>query len=158
MNIDINYVLFFIALALLSLVEIRYNNLSGAAVVFGGAVLMALVNASWLAIAVSLSNVWGPVRSWPDTMLLPALFHPNAWPIILTGTGVRHGLVGSNNLLVVGVLALVYPWPALVMSFVSLDLWRLWWSKRKQSTQIAALPGMLLGLGLFVVMNLFGIV
>jgi len=49
MNIDINYVLFFIALALLSLVEIRYNNLSGAAVVFGGAVCWLLsMRLGWL--------------------------------------------------------------------------------------------------------------
>jgi len=158
MNTSINHILFFVAIVLLGIAEIRYNSLSGASVVFGGAVLLALADASWLAVSVFLVVIWGLAQSWPDVMIMLALFHPNAWPIILTGTGVRHGLVGRDYLLTAGVLALVYPWPALVMSFVSLDLWRLWWSKRRQSTQVSALPGMLLGLGLFVAMNLLGIV
>ncbi len=157
---DINayyYVLFFVATALAGLAELRYRNSAGIVVIFAAALFAAAVSACWLAISVALAVAWGASRSWPDALLLPVLFQPNAWPIVLTGTGVRHGMVDFGSLLLVGSLALAYPWQALVMSLVSLDLWRSWWSRTGRGRCVPALPGLLAGIGIFLVANLFGV-
>ncbi|MFH1632821.1 MAG: hypothetical protein ABIG63_02270, partial [Chloroflexota bacterium] len=83
--------------------------------------------------------------SWPGFLVWPLLFVPSAWPVLLTGYGVRAGVIGRADLLAAGALAVLFPWPALIFSFVGLELWRRWWTSRRAGL-VPALPGMFLGL------------
>jgi len=146
--------LIFIAIfLLLSVADLRYRVVPAIEFVFLGAVFIAAPTNPWTVSAVVLSVAWGWLRIWPNIIVLPLLFYPGAWPVLLTGSGVRQGMVGRGDLLAAGSLALVFPWPALVLSLIGLEIWRRWWVKRNAVmgnagyfSGVPALPGMLIGI------------
>ena len=99
---------------------------------------------------VVLAVGWGLIESWPGKIALVLALYPPNWLILLTGFGVRRDLVGRADLLAAGSLACLFPWPALVLAFVSLELWRRGWARR-HSGPVPALPGMLLGIAFYIV-------
>jgi len=159
------HLIFLIIFLLLSLADLRYRVVPGVEYVFMGAVLIAAPTNPWGVCAVVLAVAWGglPVHqtsgrqvSWPNTLVLPLLFYPGAWPVLLTGSGVRKGLVGRGDLLAAGSLALVFPWPALILVLIGLEVWRRWWVRQSvrmvatsSCTSLPALPGMCLGIILY---------
>ena len=138
------------AFSLLSLADLRYRTVPAIEVFFLGALLLAVPINPVNSLLVVLAVAWGWVRSWPGFLVWPLLFAPSAWPVLLTGYGVRAGVIGRADLLAAGALAVLFPWPALVFSFVGLELWRRWWTSRRAG-MVPALPGMLLGLLIYVV-------
>lgn len=142
---------------LLSLADLRCRVVPGVEIVFLGVVLVALPDNPWAVCAVVLAVGWGwmPVqrfsggRTWPNALALPLLFYPPAWPVLLTGSGVRQGLVGRGDLLAAGSLALVFPWPALIPALIGLEVWQRWWVKHNHAS-FPALPGMVLGMVLYL--------
>ncbi len=150
---SLTHLIFLLIFLLLSLVDLRYRVVPGVEIVFLGAVLIASPANPWAVCAVVLAVGWGwvPVqpfsggRTWPNALALPLMFYPPAWPVLLTGSGVRLGIVGRGDLLAAGSLALVFPWPALIFALIGLEIWRRWWVQRGSET-MPALPGMAFGL------------
>jgi len=145
------------SLALFSLADLRYRVVPGAAVFFLGAVLLAAPANPIRVGLVILAVGWGWLR-WPSILILPALFSPSTWAVLLTGAGLRQGIVGEADLLILGGIACLFDWPATVMAMVGVELWR-WGRKRWRvgvCPKFAALPGMLLGTVVYLLWNLLG--
>ena len=137
------------AFALLSLADLRYRTVPAIEVFFLGVLLLAIPANPINSFLVVLAVFWGLIRSWPGVLVWPMLFVPSAWPVLLIGYGVRVGVVGRADLLAAGALAVLFPWPALIFSFVGLELWRRWWTSRRAGL-VPALPGMFLGLSVYL--------
>ena len=154
--------IFLLIFLLLSLADLRYRVVPGVEIVFLGAVLIVLPDNPWVVCAVVLAVGWGwvPVhrfsggRTWPNALALPLMFYPPAWPVLLTGSGVRQGFVGRGDLLAAGSLALVFPWPALILALIGLEVWRRWWVRRFR-VAVPALPGMAAGVACYLTWTLF---
>ena len=101
-----------------------------------------------------LACAWGLLRNLPGFLSLPLLFYPPAWPVLLTGYGFRRGLIGRADLLAVTGLACLFPLPAVLLALLGLDLWRRVWIRR-QAGPIPALPGLLLGILVYVGWKMF---
>jgi hypothetical protein len=168
--VNTTHLIFIAIFLLLSLADLRYRVVPGIEFVFLGAVFIAAPSNPWTVLAVVLAVAWGwlPVyrfssrRIWPNIIVLPLLFYPGAWPVLLIGSGVRLGMVGRGDLLAAGSLALVFPWPASVFSLIGLAIWRRWWVKRKGKMRIPgyyssvpALPGLLMGICLYIGITIF---
>ena len=137
------------AFALLSLADLRYRTVPAIEVFFLGAFVLSTPTSPVNSFLILLAVVWGLVRSWPGILVWPLLFVPSAWPVLLTGYGVRVGVIGRADLLAAGALAVLFPWSALIFAFVGLELWRRWWTSR-HSGMVPALPGMFLGLSVYL--------
>jgi hypothetical protein len=140
------------SLALFSLADLRYRVVPGAAVFFLGSVLLAIPEEPLRVGLVVLAVGWGWLR-WPSILIIPALFMPSAWAVLLTGAGVRRGMVGGADLLVLGGVACLFDWPATVMALGGVEIWRRWWVKQRsrphrpaEPLRVPALPGMLIGI------------
>ncbi len=132
------------SLTLFSLADLRYRVVPGAAVFFLAAILFAAPADPIRVGLVVLAVGWGWLR-WPSILILPALFSPSTWAVLLTGAGVRRGIVGEADLLVLGGIACLFDWPATVVALLGVEVWRWGWRKRCIKS-IPALPGMGLGL------------
>ena len=132
------------ALALFSLADLRYRTVPGAAVFFMASVLLAAPADPIRVGLVILAVGWGWLR-WPSILMIPALFSPSTWAVLLTGVGVRRRIIGEADLLVLGGIACLFDWPATVMALLGVEVWRWGWRKRCIKP-IPALPGMGLGL------------
>ena len=143
--------LFVLVFLLLSILDMKYRTVPGIVVVFLGATLLALYNQPLATLIILLAVAWGWIHTWPAKAMLPLLLYPASWPVLVTGTGVREEMVGRGDLLAAGSLALVFPWPALVMSFISLEIWRRWWTSRRDDKYVPALPGMFIGICLYMI-------
>jgi len=82
------------------------------------------------------------------------LLYPPAWPVLLTGYGYRKGLIRRADLLAIAGLACLFPLPAVLLSLHGLELWRRVWI-RKQAGSTPALPGMLLGLAVYISIKMY---
>jgi hypothetical protein len=133
------------ALALFSYVDLRTRLVPGIEVFFWAAVLIAAPAAPLTTTVVVLACAWGWLGALPNWLTLPLLFLPSAWPVLLTGFGVRQGIIGRADLLTVAGLACLFPWPALVLAMLGLEAWRRWW-RRRQGGPVPALPGLLFGI------------
>jgi len=134
-----------IAFVLFSLADLRYRDVPGIEVFFFSAVLLGVISNPWGVAAVVFSVAWAWMRSWPVSLIWASLFNPAAWPVLLTAFGVRRGVVGGADLWAIGGLACLFPWPAVILSLAGVELWRRWWQRRHPGP-VPALPGMLLGL------------
>jgi len=152
------HLLFIVVFFVLSIADLRYRVLPGIQVVFWGAVLISVPDSPLMSLAVVLAVGWGWLNACPNAVMLPLLLYPASWPVLLTGTGVRRGIIGRGDLLAAGSLALIFPWQALITAFVSVEVWRRWWAKRYQSEYVPALPGMLLGICVYAAAGVFGVV
>lgn len=141
-----------VSFTLFSLADLRYRLVPGIELFFLGTILLALP-ASPLQVGIVLfACIWGllGVSGW---LALPLLFYPTTWPVLLTGYGYRKGMIGRADLLAIGGLACLFPFPAVLFSLLGLELWRRIWIQR-HSGPIPALPGLSLGLLMFSLLQL----
>lgn len=141
------------ALTLFSLSDLRTRLAPGIEWFFLGAVLITAPTTPLVTGLVALATMWGLLPGLPGWLVLPLLFLPSTWPILLTGFGVRRGVVGRADLLALAGLACLFPWPALVLSMLGLEAWRRLWRLR-QAGPVPAIPGMLLGILAYLLLRL----
>ncbi len=135
-----------------SLLDTRYRTVPAIEVFFIGTLFLAVWTHPLVVIAVVLAFTWGRVRAAPGYIVLPLLFVPTTWGVLLAGYGVRKDVVGRSDLVAVAGLACLYPWQALVMCFIGIELFRRLW-RRRWPGPVPALPGMLLGLAVYIVLR-----
>jgi len=151
------------SLGIFSLADLRYRTVPAAEIFFLGSVLLALrsnvstaLNTSPNPLAVGiivLAVAWGILR-WPGWMAWPLLLYPPAWIVLLAGFGVRQVVIGKSDLLVLGGLACLFPWPAIVLVLLGVESWRRWLCWRGKSGMLPAIPGMFLGMAAYVLLKI----
>ena len=139
---------------LFSFADLRYRLVPAIEIFFGAALILALPEAPLHVSLILLAFAWGWLPRWPGSLALLSLFYPPAWVVLLTGFGVRHRMIGKADLLAVTGLACLFPWPALILVILGLEFWRRFWVWHR-SGPVPALPGMLLGLLVFLLGKLF---
>lgn len=139
------------SLALLSLADLRARALPGIRIFFVTAVLFGMITEPWKVLAVLLVALWGMELAtanfqprFPRLLLIPALVHPAAWPVLLTAAGTRWNLIARGDLLAIGGVACLLDGFGPLLAFMGVLFWRRFWGKG-QSKAVPALPGMLLG-------------
>ena len=142
-----------IAFTLFSFADLRYRLVPGIELFFLGAVLLTLPITPIPTVIILLACVWGIIRNAPGWFALPLSFYPPAWPVLLTGYGYRKAILGRADLLAVSGLVCLFPLPAVLFSFLGLEIWRRIWIRRQRGL-IPALPGLLLGLLAFLLLRL----
>ena len=139
-----------LSFALFSFADLRYRLVPAIEIFFLASLFIAASGSLPKVLAIVLTVAWGIFASFPGFLVIPALFFPPAWILLLTGFGVRRGLIGRADLLALAGIASLFPWTAVVLSVLGVELWRKWWRKRYPSDGLSpALPGMLLGLSVF---------
>jgi len=98
---------------------------------------------------VLLACLWSIFRNVSGWLAMPLLFYPPVWPVLFTGYGYRKGIIGRADLLAISGLACLFPFPAVLLSLLGLEVWRRLWIRR-QGGDIPALPGLLLGLLIYL--------
>ena len=141
------------ALALFSVSDLRTRVVPGIEAFFIGAILISTPGNLPATFLVVLACAWGWLSSIPGWLVLPLLFLPSTWPVLLAGFGVRQGVVGRADLLAIAGLACLFPWPALVLAMLGLETWRRFWHKR-QDGPVPAIPGLLLGILAYLLVRL----
>lgn len=149
--VDANTIPFWLlSFALFSFADLRYRLVPAIEIFFLASLFIAAPASFPQVLAILLAVAWGIFASLPGFLVIPALFFPPAWVLLLTGFGVRRGLIGKADLLALAGIAALFPWTAVVLSVLGVELWRRWWRKRYPSDGLSpALPGMLLGLSVF---------
>lgn len=141
------------SLAIFSLADLRYRLAPGIEAFFLASILISVPTNPLGTAMVVMAFAWGWMGALPGWLVLPLLFLPSNWPLLLTGFGVRHGLVGRGDLLAITGLACLFPWPALVLALLGLEVWRKIWRKR-QGGPVPALPGLLLGILVYLLIRI----
>jgi hypothetical protein len=142
-----------VSFTLFSFADLRYRLVPGIELFFFGTVLLTLPATPLQTGIVLLACAWGVCRNISGWFALPLLFYPPAWPVLLTGYGYRKGIIGRADLFAIGGLACLFPLPAVLLSLLGLEIWRRIWIRR-QTGSIPALPGLLLGLLVFLFLRL----
>jgi hypothetical protein len=142
-----------VSFTLFSFADLRYRLVPGIEFFLLGAALLTFPATPLQTGLILLACSWGLFRNISDRLALPLLFYPPTWPIVLTGYGYKRGLIGRADLLAVSGLACLFPLPAVLLALLGLEIWRRIWIHR-QSGDIPALPGMLLGVLLFLSLKL----
>jgi hypothetical protein len=142
-----------VSFTLFSFADLRYRLVPGIEIFFVGTLLLTLPANPLQTGLIVLACTWGVLRDLPGFLSLPLLFYAPAWPVLLTGYGYRHGLLGRADLLAVAGIASLFPLPAVLLSLLGLEIWRRAWIRRKDGP-IPALPGLLLGLLVFLLIRL----
>ena len=143
-----------VSFMLFSFADLRYRLVPGIEIFLLGTVLLTLPMNPIQTGLVLLACVWGLFSKVPGFLSLPLLFYPPAWPVLLTGYGYRRGLIGRADLMAVGGLACLFPLPAVLLALLGLEVWRRVWVRR-QTGPIPALPGLLLGVVIYLLLRLF---
>ena len=144
-----------VSFSLFSYADLRYRLVPGIEIFLLGAILLTLPATPIQTAIIILACGWGVFRNLSGWFVLPLLFYPLVWPVLFTGYGYRKGIIGRADLLAISGLACLFPLPAVLLSLFGLELWRRVWVRR-QTGSIPALPGMFLGLLIYVVTgNLF---
>ena len=139
---------------LFSFSDLRYRLVPGIELFLFGSVLLAFPVNPLQTTLVVLACVWGLFMNLSGPFSIPLFFYPPAWPVLLTGYGVRRGLVGRADLFAISGLACLFPLSAVLMALFGLEAWRQLWIRRKAGP-IPALPGLLLGLLAYLLLRLF---
>lgn len=134
---------------LFSLADLRYRLVPGIELFLLGTILLTLPATPIQTGIVLFACLWGLFRNLPSWFALSLLFYPPAWPVLLAGHGYRKGLIGRADLFAISGLACLFPLPAVLLSLFGLEVWRRIWIRRKMGL-IPALPGLLLGLLLYL--------
>ena len=142
-----------VSFTLFSFADLRYRLVPGIELFLLGTILLTLPVTPIQTGIILLACGWGLLRNLPSWTALPLLFYPPAWPILLTGYGYRKGIIGRADLLAISGLACLLPLPAVLLSLLGLELWRRIWIRR-QLGAIPALPGLLLGILVFLLLRL----
>lgn len=143
-----------ISFSIFSYADLRYRLVPGIEVLLLGTIRLTFPGAPIQTGIILLACEWGIFRSLPGWFALPLLFYPPVWPVMLTGYGYRKGIIGRVDLLTISGLACLFPLPAVLLSLFGLEVWRRLWIRRQMGT-IPALPGLLLGMLVYVLMKMF---
>ncbi len=143
-----------VSFTLFSFADLRYRLVPGIELFFLGTILLTLPLTPIQAGIILLACGWGLLRNIPNWLILPLFFYPPAWPVLLTGYGYRKGIIGRADLFAIAGLACLFPLPAVLLSLLGLEGWRRIWIRRQQGV-IPALPGLLLGLLIYVQIKIF---
>ena len=144
-----------ISFFLFSYADLRYRLVPGVEVFLLGTILLTLPITPLQTGIVLLACLWSIFRHTSGWFAMPLLFCPPVWPVLLTGYGYRKGIVGRADLLAISGLACLFPLPAVLLSLFGLEIWRRFWVRRQRGS-IPALPGMFIGLLIYIVLgNLF---
>ena len=144
-----------VSFSLFSYADLRYRLVPGIEVFLLGTILLTLSITPLQTGIVTLACLWSIFRNLSGWFAVPLLFYPPVWPVLLTGYGYRKGIVGRADLLAISGLACLFPLPAVLLSLFGLEIWRRFWVRR-QTGSIPALPGMFIGLLVYIVTgNLF---
>ena len=142
-----------VSFSLFSYADLRYRLVPGIEVFLFGPILLTFPVTPLQTGIVLLACLWSIFRNLPGWFAMPLLFYPPAWPVLFTGYGYRKGVIGRADLLAISGLACLFPLPAVLLSLLGLELWRRVWIRRQMSS-IPALPGMLLGLSIYLVVKM----
>ena len=143
-----------LSFALFSVADLRYRLVPAIELFFLASIFVSAPLSLWQVLAVVLVVAWGIFPNLPAFVILPSLFSPAAWLLLLIGYGVRRNLVGRADLLALGGIACLFPWSGLIFTLLGVEFWRRWWRKRYPNDGLTpALPGMFLGLALFSLLN-----
>ena len=144
-----------VSFSLFSYADLRYRLVPGIEVFLLGTILLILSITPLQTGIVTLACLWSIFRNLSGWFAVPLLFYPPVWPVLLTGYGYRKGIVGRADLLAISGLACLFPLPAVLLSLFGLEIWRRFWVRRQRGS-IPALPGMFIGLLIYIVLgNLF---
>ena len=142
-----------VSFTLFSVADLRYRLVPGIELFLLGTILLTLPVAPVQTGIILMACIWGLLRNLSGCLALPLLFYSPAWPILLTGYGYRKGMIGRADLLAISGLACLLPLSAVLLSLVGLEVWRRIWIRR-QAGVIPALPGLLLGVLVFLLLRL----
>ena len=143
-----------ISFSLFSYADLRYRLVPGIQVFLLGTILLTFPVTPLQTGAVLLACAWGIFRNLSGWFAMPLLFYPPVWPVLFTGYGYRKGIIGRADLLAIGGLACLFPLPAVLLSLFGLEAWRRLWIRRRMGA-IPALPGLLLGLVVWLLVRMY---
>jgi len=143
-----------VSFSLFSYADLRYRLVPGIEVFLLGTILLTFPATPIQTGIVLLACLWGVFRNLSGWFAIPLLFYPPVWPVLFTGYGYRKSIIGRADLLAISGLACLFPLPAVLLSLLGLELWRRLWIRRQQGN-IPALPGLLLGLIVYLLLRLF---
>jgi hypothetical protein len=143
-----------VSFSIFSYADLRYRLVPGIEVFLFGTILLTLPITPLQTGIVLLACLWGIFRNLSGWFAIPLLFYPPVWPVLFTGYGYRKSIIGRADLLAISGLACLFPLPAVLLSLLGLELWRRLWVRR-QHGDIPALPGLLLGLIVYLLLRLF---
>lgn len=143
-----------ISFAVFSIVDLRTRLVPFIEVFFGMAACIAFPEDQLHVSLLLLAVLWGLHRRIPARLMLPYLFYPPVWPVLLIGFGVRKQMVGRADLLALAIIGFLFPFSAVITSLLGFDVWRRWWIRRGNCGLIPALPGLFLGLATYSLFQL----
>ena len=143
-----------VSFSIFSYADLRYRLVPGIEVFLFGTILLTFPATPIQTGIVLLACLWSIFRNLSGWFAIPLLFYPPVWPVLFTGYGYRKGIIGRADLLAISGLACLFPLPAVLLSLLGLELWRRLWVRRQQGN-IPALPGLLLGLIVYLLLRLF---
>ena len=143
-----------VSFSIFSYADLRYRLVQGIEVFLFGTILLTFPATPIQTGIVLLACLWSIFRNLSGWFAIPLLFYPPVWPVLFTGYGYRKGIIGRADLLAISGLACLFPLPAVLLSLLGLELWRRLWVRR-QHGDIPALPGLLLGLIVYLLLRLF---
>jgi len=138
-----------VSFSLFSYADLRYRLVPGIEVFLLGTILLTFPATPLQTGIVLLACLWSIFRNVSGWLAMPLLFYPPVWPVLFTGYGYRKGIIGRADLLAISGLACLFPFPAVLLSLLGLEVWRRLWIRR-QGGDIPALPGLLLGLLIYL--------
>lgn len=143
-----------VSFSLFSYADLRYRLVPGIEVFLFGTILLTFPATPIHTGIVLLACLWSIFRNLSGWFAIPLLFYPPVWPVLFTGYGYRKGIIGRADLFAISGLVCLFPLPAVLLSLLGLELWRRLWIRRQQGN-IPALPGLLLGLIVYLLLRLF---
>ncbi|MBE7435589.1 MAG: hypothetical protein HS100_16860 [Anaerolineales bacterium] len=143
-----------VSFSIFSYADLRYRLVPGIEVFLLGTILLTFPATPIQTGIVLLACLWSIFRNLSGWFAIPMLFYPPVWPVLFTGYGYRKSIIGRADLLAISGLACLFPLPAVLLSLLGLELWRRLWIRRQQGN-IPALPGLLLGLIVYLLLRLF---
>ena len=143
-----------VSFSIFSYADLRYRLVPGIEVFLFGTILLTFPATPIQTGIVLLACLWSIFRNLSGWFAILLLFYPPVWPVLFTGYGYRKGIIGRADLLAISGLACLFPLPAVLLSLLGLELWRRLWIRRQQGN-IPALPGLLLGLIVYLLLRLF---
>ena len=139
-----------VSFSLFSYADLRYRLVPGIEVFLLGTILLTFPATPIQTGIVLLACLWGVFRNLSGWFAIPLLFYPPVWPVLFTGYGYRKSIIGRADLLAISGLACLFHLQAVLLSMFGLELWRRFWVRR-QTGSIPALPGMFVGLLIYIV-------
>ena len=143
-----------VSFSIFSYADLRYRLVPGIEFFLFGTILLTFPATPVQTGIVLLACAWSIFLNLSGGFILPLLFYPPAWPVLLTGYGYRKGIIGRADLLAISGLACLFPLPARLLALLGLELWRRFWVRRQRG-DIPALPGLLHGLIVYLLLRLF---